>query len=331
MASNNLGAISQLSGLFGSDSQSNMTPGVIKGSNQYMNYPIMTADSMSSGSAPGTVPTPPSLPTTSGPSNTTNVYGTGNTGAEYAYGGDVPYTNSQHIVPTEDPTLTQQFYNMLAGQAGQGLPTFNLSTLLPSSGQATQAGQLNAPLNNVYQQLQNFLTGGSSTLPGASAATSMAQTGNPIDQTAAWQSMIAAQQANTAQNANNLREQFAFAGDLKSSPFANTMQNFYNQNALNQNAQLTQATATAQENAANRELSAQQDLQGLAAGTGQELQTIDQNAINQLLQEFNYTLPQNNPLLPYESQAATFIPTVAGTPTTAQNFAGILSAIGSLF
>jgi hypothetical protein len=230
-----------------------------------------------------------------------------------------------------DPTLTQQFYNMLSGQVGQGLPGFNLQSMLPSSGQATAPGQLNAPLNNVYQQLQQFLTGGQSSMPGASQATQMAQTGNPIDQTPAWQAMIASEQQNTDQNANNLREQFAFGGDLKSSPFGSAMQQYYNQNALNQNAQLTQATATAQEAAQQRELSAQQGTQALAGQTGSNLQTIDQNAINTMLQEFNYTLPQNNPMLQMMSQNANQTPGVAGqTQSASQIFNNIMQGIGAV-
>src|SRR5258708_17824829 len=126
-------AISQMSGLFSQGSpQSGAVPGMSDlmpnlGSNQYMSYP----------NTPGTVPTQTMLP------GGTSPYGS-NTGAYYATGGDVPGTNTIHMQPTMDPTLTQQYYNMLSGQVGQGLPGFNLSTLLPSTGQATQPRQLNS-------------------------------------------------------------------------------------------------------------------------------------------------------------------------------------------
>lgn len=300
-----------------------------QGSNQYTSYPlpIATQNAGSGAGAPGSVPAPPTLPGSAPINNPNNLnYITGAPGSN----NEIPNTNSQHLEPTFDPYYTQQYYNMLSQQLGKGLPGFNLQTVLPSSGQTTQAGQLNAPLNNVYQQLQALLTGGSSSIPGASAATSMANTGNPVNQTPAWQAMIASEQQNTAQNANNLREQFASAGDLNSSPFGTAMQQFYNQNAMNQNAQLTQATTAEGDAAANRALSAQQGFQGLAEQTGSNLQTIDQNAINQMLQEFNYTLPQNNPMNQMFQTAALSSPNVAGTPTSAQNFASVAGGIGSL-
>jgi len=312
-------AISSLSGLFsptatpGMSNQNTLMPGNL-GSNQYMSYP----------NVPGTVPTQGSLPGTANPYSS-------NTGAYYATGGDSPGTNSVHLTPTMDPTLTQQYYNMLSSQIGQGLPTFDLSTLLPSSGQATTPGALNAPLNSTDQALQAFLAGGSSSIPGANQLTQMAQTGDPVNQTPAWQAMIASEQQNTAQNANNLREQFASGGDLNSSPFGTAMQQFYNQNTLNQNAQLTGAVTAEGDAAANRQLSAGQGIESLASTFGSNMQTLDQNAIQNLLTEFNYTLPQNNPLLQYTAQAANFEPGVAQTPTTAQNFSSIIGAIGSLF
>lgn len=298
--SSNPSAISQLSGLFGSSSPSSQTSetGIQPmGSNQYGSYP----------NTPGVVPTQGSLP-----GSNYNTPGPGGYASypfnDYQPGNVNVLSEGYRTMPTMDPFLTEQYMNMLSGQVGQGVPAFNLSSMLPSSGQATQSGQLNAPLNDVYQQLQKFLTGGQSNMPGAQQATQMAQTGNPIDQLPAWQAMIAAQQQNTDVNAANLREQFAFGGDLKSSPFGSAMQQFYNQNTLNQNAQLTAATADAQNQAQQRELAAQQGIQGLAGQTGSNLQSIDQNAINTMLQEFNYTLPQNNPLLQLQAQGATAQP-----------------------
>jgi hypothetical protein len=301
------GAISSLSGLFGGSTSGTGTPtpsNAAGASNQYASYP----------NTPGTVP---SSGTLSGSSPTASSYGA-NSGAYYSAGGDVPGTNSSHIIPTEDPTLTQQFYNMLSGQVGQGLPSFDLSTLLPSSGQATTSGALNAPLNSTDQALQAFLAGGQTNTPGANQLTQMAQTGNPVDQTPAWQAMIASEQQNTGVNANNLREQFASGGDLNSSPFGSAMQQFYNQNTMNQNAQLTQATATAQENAQNRMLSADQGIQSEAGTFGQHMQATDQAAIQNMLTEYNYTLPQNNPLMQTMAGSANMQSSTTDQVSTAQ-------------
>lgn len=313
-------AISQLSGLFGAGNQSTAQPVSAAmpamGSNQYAEYP----------NVPGTVPT---APTSTG--SGLNTPGPGGYSSfpynDYQPGNVNVLSQGERTMPTFNPFLTEQYTNSLSGQVGQGVPAFNLSTLLPSSGQATGAGQLNAPLNDVYAQLQQFLMGGQSNIPGSSQATQMAQTGSPVDQTAAWQAMIAAENQNTQNNAANLREQFAFGGDLKSSPFGSAMQQFYNQNALNQNAQLTAATTTEGDQAANRALQAQQGIQGLAGQTGSNLQSIDQNAINTLLQEFNYTLPQNNPMNAQIGQAALSSPNVAKGNSVFNN---VLSAISAL-
>jgi hypothetical protein len=295
------GAIGQLSGLFASPTSSTNTPGV--------------------------VPSSTALP---GSSPTASSYGA-NSGAYYSAGGDVPGTNSSHIIPTEDPTLTQQFDNMLSGQVGQGLPAFDLSTLLPSSGQATAAGTLNAPLNSTDQAIQAFLAGGSTSTPGANQLTQMAQTGDPVNQTPAWQAMIASQQQNTAVGANNLREQFAGTGSLSSSPFATSMQQYYNQNTENQNAQLTAATTAEGDAAASRALTAQQGIQSEAGTFGQQMQTLDQQSIQNMLNEFNYTLPQNNPLISTVASAASMQPSTTGTPTTMQNLTSFLNSLGQLF
>lgn len=323
MAQNEIGA---LSGLFGSSNahqgSDNMSMAMPMGSNQYGSYPSLS---------PGIVPTQPSLP---GSSQTSIAQ---NNGAPLNYivgapgsANEIPGTNSKHLEPTYDPAFTQQFYNMLTQQLGQGLPGFNLSTALPGGGN-TEPGQLNAPLNSTLQDIQKFLAGGQTNIPGANQLTQMSQTGNPIDQTPAWQAMIAAEQQNTDMNAANLREQFAFGGNLKSSPFGSAMQQFYNQNALNQNAQLTQATATAQENAMNRQLQAGQDIQGEAQQFGTGLQNNNQQAIQNMLNEFHYMLPQNNPMNQMFQQSALSSPNIAETPTSMQNISSFINSIGSLF
>ena len=288
------------------------------GSNQYSSYP----------NTPGIVPTTPggSLPVDS-----SNYYGGSSAampyGSAYQPGNANPISQGFLTMPTFSPYDTAQYSTYMQSQIGKGIDPFNLSTSLPSSGQATQPGQLNAPMNDVYQQLQQFLTGAPSSMPGASQATQMAQTGNPVDQTAAWQAMIASQGQNTANNATNLREQFAGMGALDSSPFGAAMQQFYNQNTLNQNQQLTSATATAQENAQNRELQAQQGTQALASGVGSNIQTIDQSAINNMLQEFNYTQAQNNPLNAGQGQLALSSPNTAKGNSVFNNINAMLGTI----
>lgn len=324
----NPGAIGQLSGLFGSSdgtSQNNLPDYNPTGSNQYAMYSNIPGTALpSSGSTTG-------LPTTSGQTAATSAYGTGNTGAEYAYGGDVPDTNSQHLVPTNDPSYTQQFYNMLAGQVGQGVSPFDLSAVLPSSGQTTAPGTLTAPLNSTLQQLQAFLSGQSSSTPGANQLQQLAATGDPINQTPAWQAMVASEQQNTAQGANNLREQFAGLGALDSSSMGTAMQQYYNQATESQNAQLTSASTAAQQQAVQNMLTAGQGIQGEAQQFGSGLQSLDQSAIQNLLTQFNLDQPQNNPLTNIEASLATAAPTVAGTPTTTQNATSILGALGTLF
>ena len=211
------------------------------------------------------------------------------------------------------PGFTNQFYNWLQSQMGQGATPFNLSAIMPSSGQATTPGSLSAPLTDINQMLESFYKTGTGGPAGTSTLESMAQTGNPTDVGPAWQAMLAAEQQNTDRNAANLREQFAFGGNLKSSPFAGAMDQFYQQNTLNQNAQLTAAEQQAQEAAAGRQLTAGQDLTQGATSMGQELQGLDQQAIQNMLAEFIRTRPEYSPLLGAEGGAATtFPPTISG-------------------
>lgn len=325
MAMANTSAISDMSGIMSSGAPIQNTLGPMNGSNQYTSYPAMPSPSSTPGIVPTAAPLPGSAPPSTLPTGTPS-------GAFYSSGGSAPGTNSVHLDPTMDPTLTQQYYNMLSGQVGQGLPGFNQSTQLVSSGQATAPGSVNAPLNTTDQALQQFLAGGQTNTPGANQLTQMAQTGDPINQTPAWQAMVASEQQNTDQNANNLREQFASAGDLNSSPFGTAMQQFYNQNTLNQNAQLTAATTAEGDAAAGRQLTAGQGIQAEQGQFGTQMQTLDQNAINQMMKEFYVNLPQDNPLLQNISQAALTSPQVAGqTPTTAQNVQSFLSGIEGMF
>jgi hypothetical protein len=224
------------------------------------------------------------------------------------------------------PQFTAEFYNYLQSQLGKGATPFNLATTAPSSGKATAPGALNAPLTDINKMLESFYQTGTGGPTGTSTLESMAQTGNPTDVGPAWQAMLAAEQKNTDRNAANLREQFAFGGDLKSSPFASSMTDFYNQNTLNQNAQLTQAQQQTQEAAAGRQMTAGQDLTAGATGMGTELQNLDQSAIQNMLAEFIRTNPDYSPLLGALGGAATtFAPTISGSV----GVGGMGGAVGS--
>ena len=154
--------------------------------------------------------------------------------------------------PTMDPTFTNNFYGMLQ--------------------------QLMSGGSDLQNQLLSFLGGGKSNIPGADTLTSMAQTGNPISALPEWQKMIEAQQRGIGENAANLKEQFAFMGDLASSPMATGMSDFYAQTTKDQNALLGQLDTQAMEAAMQRELAASQDITGMAGAESQFLNQLFQGA-----------------------------------------------------
>jgi hypothetical protein len=208
-------------------------------------------------------------------------------------------------IPTFDPQFTQQFYQWMAGQMGQGATPFNLSAIMPSSGQATAPGTLTAPLSTVESTLQDFYRTGS------------AQSGPMPGVLPMWNAALAAMNSPTgatAQNEAMLRGQFAGMGALAGSPFANAMQNFASQNVLNQNALLTQATLSA--------LPAMQDF-------GQQMQTLDQSAINNMLSEFIRTRPEYSPLLNMMFGGATSSPSVIGKTTGVGGLGAAISGAGT--
>lgn len=351
------GAIESMSGLFDGSGSGGMSP-IIGGQNQFMSYPGTPSGSSGAVPAPpatGSVAAPsvismprigvqgnnPSAPSVGGSSGGPG-YGIvpsqpslpGSTpipykGAGPGAGGTVPGTNYDKLAPTYDPQFTQQIYSMLSQMLGQGVQPFNLATALPGGG-STQPGQLTAPLNSTLSQIQQFLSGGGSNIPGASSLASIANTGAPIDQTPAWQAMINSEQQNIAQNQADLREQFAFGGALGGSEFGNAMSNYMQGVTSNQNAQLTQAQTQAMQQAVQNQLIAGQGLQNEAQSFGSGLQNLDQQAIQNLLQEFERTSPQNNPLIPMMMQYGLASPQVVNTPTASQTFGQIASGIGSL-
>lgn len=281
-----------------------------------------------SSSAPGIVP-PTQAPIVNPP---TQIAGTGPvppTTSAGPLGGIIEQKGQGKTVTTLNPNLTQNFFNFLASQMGKGATPFDLSALLPSSGKATTPGSLTAPLTDVNSMLQDFYKTGSGGPAGASTLAGMAQNGNPTDVGPAWQAMLAAQQQNTDRNAANLREQFAFGGDLKSSPFGQSMQDFFNQNTLNQNMQLTQAQQQAQEAAAGRQLSASSDLFSGASGFGQQMQNLDQQSIQNMLSEFVRTQPEYAPYLNMLFGASTTFPPSMSGNVGVGGLGGALGSAGS--
>jgi hypothetical protein len=291
------------------------------GENQYTTFPTMATPQASSTTPPGIVP-PASSPSLPGAVNTYPNAPSTPVGTESWLG------SSNYTLPTNDPSLTAQFYSWMQSQLGQGVTPFNLSAVLPSSGQTTAPGTLTAPNNQILQQLMAMFTGAPSTIPGASGLTQMAQTGDPVDQTAAWQASVAAMQQNIQENAANLKEQFAFGGNLQSSPFGSAMQDYYTQSALQQNALLAQMQSQSLENAASRELSAQQGLTSEASSVGQYLQGLDQASITNLYNEFIRTQPQYNPVLQMLYGSALASPGVVND-TQGSDLGGIASLIGA--
>jgi hypothetical protein len=275
------------------------------GSNQFMpfNPAAMSMPGNTSFSTPMTTPTPPGIvppaPGTAPPQTDQNPYSTGNVvGGKHNLGG------GNTAVPTFDPQFTQQFYQWLQSQLGKGATPFDLSAILPSTGQATAPGTLTAPLNPIEQSLSQFYqTGQGGPMPGVL----------PM-----WNAAITAMngpQGPVAQEEARLKGQFAFGGNLASSPFAQAETQFGEQTVLNEEALLTQATQAA--------LPTMQSF-------GTELQNLDQSSINNLLQEFIRTRPEYSPLLNMMFGGATASPGTVKSGSGAGAIGGILSGAGGL-
>ena len=231
-------------------------------------------------------------------------------------------------VPTISPGLTQSTLSYLLGQLGQGVTPFNLSTLLPSGGQ-TQPGQLTAPLNDVMSMLQSFYTTGTGGPPGSSSLESLATTGDPINVTPEWQAMVASMKDPIQQQLANLREQFAFGGGLNSSSFGNAASNYLSQTALNQQALLGQLSTQAQQQAVQNKLAASTALNQGETAFGTGLQGLDQQAIQNLYQEFIRTQPQYNPLMNMIYGGATTFPPTYTNTSSLSGLAGVLGGAGT--
>lgn len=245
-------------------------------------------------------------------------------------GGIVEQPNQGKTVSPLYPDFTNAFYNFLSQQMGKGATPFNLSAALPSAGGApTAPGTLAAPLTDVNQMLENFYKTGSGGPTGTDTLAGMASTGAPTDVGPAWEAMKAAQQRTIAEQGANLREQFAFGGDLKSSPFGQAATDFYSQTAKDENALLTQAQQQAQEAAAGRKLSASSDLTSGASNMGQYLQGLDQASLQSTLAEFIRTQPEYAPYLNMLFGASTTFPPAMSGTVGVGGLGGALGSAGS--
>jgi len=200
---------------------------------------------------------------------------------------------------TLDPQLTNAFAQWLQSQLGTGMTPFDLSAILPSTGQATAPGTLTAPENPILQQLQQFYTNG---------------TGGPLPGVLPmWNAEMQQMNIPIQQQLANIKEQFGARGALGSTEMATALEQYGSQTAADQEALLTQATQAA--------------LPGMTQ-FGEGLQQLDQNSINALYQEFQRTQPQNNPLLGMISGISTTFPPIYDTKGGASS--GLLGSMGSL-
>lgn len=228
------------------------------------------------------------------------------------------------------PYFTNDFYNYLRQQMGQGATPFNLQSQLPSGG-TTGTGQLSAPMTPMLQQLSDYYSGkpGATGGPGISTLSQMSQTGMPIDQTPAWQAMVDAMQRQIKQGAAGLREQFAFRGNLASSPFATAETDYYSQASKDLNAQLLQAQTGSMEAARGRQMGASQFLGAQHEQLGELIQGMDQQSVDRLLQEFIRTRPEYSPFLNMLFGASTTFPSVIGQQSGVGAAGAALSGAGT--
>src|SRR5271170_223315 len=225
-------------------------------SNQYGSYPSLpNFNPSSSGNtgAPGTTDNSgfiTGINPSTGTYNNASPTGSPNLFYSSTPGGQNVLGTNTYTAPTYDPSFTSSFYqqlsSLLGGQGGSG---------------------------GLQSQLLSFLGGGPSNIPGSGQLSAIAQTGDPINVLPEWQQMIAAQQQNIQQNEANLKKQFAFGGDLQSSPFATGISNYLQQTTADQNSLLGQLSTQASQQAVQNSLTASSDLTGLA---GSESQFIEQ-------------------------------------------------------
>jgi hypothetical protein len=162
---------------------------------------------------------------------------------------------------------------------GQGATPFNLSAILPSTGEATAPGTLTAPDNPILKSLMEFYTKG---------------TGGPLPGVLPmWQSAMKSMEIPIEKQMANIKEQFGARGALGSSEMAQAMETFGAQTAADQESLLGQLTLQA--------------LPGMEEA-GMNQQSLDQKSIDNLVQEFIRTRPEYSPLLGEEFGFATSYP-----------------------
>src|SRR5207245_5754019 len=272
------------------------------GSNQWGSFPSMTSGPTNNPSQPGIVPSAQGFQPIFGRA----TGGAADPNIDPAVGWFRKLPGGAQTGPTLDPRFTQAFDSWLRSQMGQGASPFNLSAILPSTGKATEPGTLTAPMNPIEQLLQQFYkTGEGGPMAGVL----------PM-----WQSAMKAMEQPEKQAEANLREQFAFAGGLDSSPFGTSMANFQNQAALNKEALLGQLTLQA--------LPGMQEFANV-------LQGMDQSSIDRLFKEFVRTRPEYSPLLQEMFGLATTFPPIVSKKggigaATVGSLGGILSGAGGL-
>jgi hypothetical protein len=143
--------------------------------------------------------------------------------------------------------------------------------------------------------------------------------------------MVKAQERNIGRGAADLREQFAFSGNLKGSPFGQAMVDYQNQATAEQNALLGQLSMGAQEAARGRQFEASNLLFQGASQLASALQSLDQDSIQATLSEFVRTQPEYGPLLNMMfALATTFPPTISESGSFGLGATGaLLSGAGS--
>lgn len=287
------------------------------GSNQFMS----SMPSMPASNAPGVVPPSGStVPSSDYPAN----YGLNYLG--HGFFSEQPIS----------PQLQNNFGNFLMQRLGKGATPFDLSALLPSSGQATGQGQMSAPLTQLLTQLQGLFSGQlnpsqAGPMGGAFGTLSnVAQHG--ISAVPTWQTMVDAMQRQIGQGANNLREQFASMGALAGSPFGTAMSDYQTQSNKDLNSQLAQM----QYQGIQDQLAAASGLTSSGNELGQFIQGLDQASIDRLYNEFLRTQPEYNPLLGMTAGlATTFQPILTknygmGAGAALQGIGSIAQGIGSI-
>jgi hypothetical protein len=241
-----------------------------------------------------------------------------------------------NVGSTFDPGFTKAFGDWLGTQLGAGTQPFNLSAELPSSGGATEAGKLTAPLTGILDSLQTFYRTGTG---GPTGTQALAELAGPTSAIPQWEKMVEAMKRSTGENAANLREQFAFSGNLASSPFGTAMTDYWSQTEKDREALLAQLESEY----AGRRLEASRTLMGGATDLASILQGLDQASIDRLLNEFLRTRPEYSPLLNAQYGYATTFPpymtktygvgalgaTLQGAGTAAKGIADIISVLRS--